>query len=58
MDRAGGVGFPAPVPVVSGSTGGTSVQVAHAASLIKLFWEALLSVKYRSRWETTGEHPG
>ena len=28
------------------------------ASPIKLFWKVLLGIEYRSRWETTGAHPG
>lgn len=67
MDRAGGevAQVSSPVPVVSRTSGATSVQVGHVApsstcpaSLIKLFGEAPLSVEYRSRRETTGAHLG
>jgi len=53
---------PKPVPVVSRTSGVTSAQVGarlgKPASLVKLFWKALLGVGYRSRRETTGAHPG
>lgn len=56
MDGAGG--FTHPVLVVSKTPGPTSVQVVSAASLIKLFWEALQGTRYRSSWEILSAHLG